>query len=265
VNLDGEPERDDSGLPPVDIEIPDDARELDRDVQAYRREQRALRRQLRRRRLRGPLTGDGMVMPLLAGCLVFALIAAVLLTVFAATGDIATKGPTPPGALPRNTPGTLVPARTTSPSLAITPVGGTLPDKSIVVRGRSVPLRNLTASALALVPAGCACTKALQQLISQAARTRVILYLVGTSSGGAGLQAIAARNSGVRVADDRQNVLAHYRAPDLTLLLVSADGSLSLAHGVQPGQQLQSEFAGLRQPVVPATSPSTWPGPSPGA
>jgi len=70
VNLGGEPERDDFGLPPVDIEIPDDARELDRDVQAYHREQRALRRHLRRRRLRGPLSSDGMVMPLLAGCLV---------------------------------------------------------------------------------------------------------------------------------------------------------------------------------------------------
>ena len=42
VNLGGEPERDDSGLPPVDIVVPDDARELERDVQAYRREQRAL-------------------------------------------------------------------------------------------------------------------------------------------------------------------------------------------------------------------------------
>ena len=87
MNLGGEPERDDFGLPPVDIEIPDDARELDRDVQAYHREQRALRRHLRRRRLRGPLSSEGMVMPLLAGCLVFALIAAVLLTVFTATSS----------------------------------------------------------------------------------------------------------------------------------------------------------------------------------
>ena len=35
------PGRDDGGLPPVNIVIPDDARDLDRDVLAYRRELRA--------------------------------------------------------------------------------------------------------------------------------------------------------------------------------------------------------------------------------
>ncbi len=84
MNLGGDPGRDDFGLPPVDIEIPDDARELDRDVQAYRRELRAERRRLRARRLRGPLTRDGMVLPLLASCLVLALISGTLLTLFSA-------------------------------------------------------------------------------------------------------------------------------------------------------------------------------------
>src|ERR1700733_12266153 len=51
VSPGGGPDRDDAGLPPVDVEIPDDARELDRDVQAYRREQRAERRRRRSRRL----------------------------------------------------------------------------------------------------------------------------------------------------------------------------------------------------------------------
>src|SRR5580698_10338607 len=84
VNLGGEPDRDDFGLPPVDIVVPDDARELDRDVQAYRRELRALRRQMRIGRLQGPLTRDGLVLPLLAGCLAIVLISGVLLTVFSA-------------------------------------------------------------------------------------------------------------------------------------------------------------------------------------
>src|ERR1017187_10068494 len=84
VNLGGEPERDDFGLPPVDIEIPDDARELDRDVQAYHRELRAHRRRMRARRLHGPLTRDGMVLPLLGGCLVLALIPGTLLPLFPA-------------------------------------------------------------------------------------------------------------------------------------------------------------------------------------
>ena len=49
------PGRDDGGLPPVNIVVPDDARDLDRDVLAYRRELRAKRRRQRIMRLFGPL------------------------------------------------------------------------------------------------------------------------------------------------------------------------------------------------------------------
>ena len=55
MNPGGEPGRDEGGLPPVDVDIPDDARELDREVLAYQREQRALRRRARWARLLGPL------------------------------------------------------------------------------------------------------------------------------------------------------------------------------------------------------------------
>src|SRR6516165_11796412 len=82
VNTGGDPGRDDYGLPPVDIEVPDDARELERDVHAYHRELRSRRRRLLARRLTGPLARDGMVLPLLAGCLALTLLAATLLTVF---------------------------------------------------------------------------------------------------------------------------------------------------------------------------------------
>ena len=87
MNPGGEPERDETGLPPVDIEIPDDARELDRDVQAYYREQRAARRQQRGLRVRGSLAKDGIVLPLLACCLILALITGTLLTVFTAAAN----------------------------------------------------------------------------------------------------------------------------------------------------------------------------------
>jgi hypothetical protein len=87
VNSGGEPERDDTGLPPVDIEIPDDARELDRDVQAYYREQRAERRRLRQRRLHRTITRDGFLLPLLACFLILALITGTLLTIFTATSE----------------------------------------------------------------------------------------------------------------------------------------------------------------------------------
>src|SRR5579863_1589343 len=84
VNAGGDPGRDDYGLPPVDIEVPDDARELARDVLAYHREQRSQRRRRLARQFFGPLTKDGMVLPLLAGCLALTLVAATMLTVFTA-------------------------------------------------------------------------------------------------------------------------------------------------------------------------------------
>ena len=80
-----EPERDDGSLPPVNIVIPDDARELDRDVLAYRREMRALRRRQRRRRLLRPFNGPGggpaAIVPLIALCLAIALVGGSLLSV----------------------------------------------------------------------------------------------------------------------------------------------------------------------------------------
>jgi hypothetical protein len=67
--------------PPLDIQIPDDARELDREVLAYRREQRAKRRRNRLRRLAGPFAGRATVMPLLASILAVCLVAGAMLSV----------------------------------------------------------------------------------------------------------------------------------------------------------------------------------------
>jgi hypothetical protein len=70
--------------PPLDIQIPDDARELDRDVLAYHRELRARRRRNRLRRLAGPFApfaAHGSVMPLLASILAVCLVAGAMLSV----------------------------------------------------------------------------------------------------------------------------------------------------------------------------------------
>lgn len=67
--------------PPLDIQIPDDARELDREVLAYHREQRAKRRRNRLRRLAGPFAGRATVMPLLASILAVCLVAGAMLSV----------------------------------------------------------------------------------------------------------------------------------------------------------------------------------------
>jgi hypothetical protein len=79
--------------PPLDIQIPDDARELERDVLAYHRELRARRRRDRLRRLNRPFGGQGTVMPLLASILAVCLVAGAMLSV--ATFSPATP-PAPP-------------------------------------------------------------------------------------------------------------------------------------------------------------------------
>ena len=67
--------------PPLDIQIPDDARELERDVLAYHRELRAKRRRRRLRRLASPFAGQGTIMPLLASILAVCLVAGAMLSV----------------------------------------------------------------------------------------------------------------------------------------------------------------------------------------
>ena len=81
-----EPGRDDGNLPPVNVVIPDDARELDRDVLAYRRELRAKRRRQRLMRLFRPFRlpefgGQAAIIPLIAACLAISLVGGALLSV----------------------------------------------------------------------------------------------------------------------------------------------------------------------------------------
>jgi hypothetical protein len=271
VNLGGEPERDDSGLPPVDIDVPDDARELDRDVQAYRREQRALRRQERRMRIRGPLTRDGVVLPLLASCLVLALIAGTLLTVFTAGpgGDLTGAGlasrPPASGSTSAPASSTASPASaapSAGDSLTATPSGRKLPDRDITIAGTPVLLSSLVPSVFALVPARCRCMATVRKLVSQAKAAGLNTYLVG----GAGLvpfrQLKAQPRHGGILADDASGVLAAaFRHRGLTALLVHPDGAVSVAAPLPPGftlthqlQRIHAEWDGAQ--VRPTSSSS---------
>lgn len=99
---------------PLDIQIPDDARELDRDVLAYHREQRAVRRRNRLRRLAGPFApfaARGSVMPLLASILAVCLVAGAMLSVatFSPATPPADRTPSPTTSIrvtlgPKSTP-----------------------------------------------------------------------------------------------------------------------------------------------------------------
>ena len=95
---------------PLDIQIPDDARELDRDVLAYHRELRAQRRKHRLHRLTSPFAGRGTVMPLLASILAVCLVAGAMLSVATfspastAPADQSTRPSAPAGAVSPSPP-----------------------------------------------------------------------------------------------------------------------------------------------------------------
>ena len=236
VNRGGEPERDDYGLPPVNIEIPDDARELDRDIQAYRRELRMERRHRLARRLGGPLTRDGMVLPLLASCLALTLLAGTLLTMFTARR-----------AVPSTLQTTSAPRQTQPP---VGQAGGLLPAASVTVGGDQIrALREFRSSVLALVPAGCRCVAAAQQLSTQARAAGVPLYFV--ASGPAVPQARRlARRSGLsadRVVTDTHDAMGGaYHPAGLTAVLVYRDGLVrSINPMLGPGVQLKDGMKAL--------------------
>jgi hypothetical protein len=235
VNAGGDPDRDDFGLPPVDIEVPDDARELDRDVQAYQRELRALRRRQRASRLRGPLTRDGMALPLLAGCLILALITSTLLIMFAADQTGAPDLPLSTAAPTAASNPAHAPARTP----AAGKIGGPLPASTVVIRKQKVPLRSVAAAQpalLTLVPVDCSCATTLEQLSAQAARAHVPVYLVATQAGLPQLAQLA-RQAGQgpgHIAEDTGNVLGTtYGQDGVTAILVRTGGAVALvAHGL---------------------------------
>ena len=106
--------------PPLDIQIPDDARELDREVLAYHRELRAKRRRDRLRRLAGPFAGRATVMPLLASILAVCLVAGAMLSVatFSPATVPAEQTPRPPTATSTARPAPQRSSSTARPSAA---------------------------------------------------------------------------------------------------------------------------------------------------
>ncbi len=236
VNKGGDPERDDYGLPPVNIEIPDDARELERDRQAYHRELRVQRRHRLVRQLLGPLTRDGMVLPLLASCLALTLLAGTLLTMFTARRAVPTTLQT-----------TSAPRRSSPP---VGQVGGLLPKASVIVgRGQPRPVRDLRPSVLALVPAGCGCRAAARRLSAQATAASVTLYFVAARAAVARARSLA-RQSGLStghvVTDPRDALGGTYQPDGLTAVLVDKDGVVrSIQQNLSPALQLQGSLRAL--------------------
>jgi hypothetical protein len=220
------------GLPPVDIEIPDDARELDREVQAYHREQRAERRRTRSMRLRRTWTRDGMVLPLLACCLIFALVTGTLLTLFTASS------------IDTSLPGA---SRSPAAVLAVAPIQ--VETATVVVGGHPKTLDTLGPAVMLIVPSGCpACEVTAMQLASAAARAKIARYLVISRAGLAQADALAAK-IGAPPAEDIGGILTggSWRPAGLTAILVNGTGAVYDAQDLQsashPASVLQAAHA----------------------
>lgn len=250
MNPGAEPGRDDSGLPPVDIEIPDDARELDRDVIAYRRERRAQRRRARLQRVLRPVRGHGAILPLIASCVALSMLAGAMLSVFTIS----------PASAPVRGPGSA------SSGVAPSASAVSLPSGTVLVNGKPTQLDQLTGAVLALVPAGCKCDTALKQLTTQASRARVSVYFVGTTSAMTDVARLARTDGqGTAVAaEDADNVLHSAYQPDgLTVVLVRADTSTIVHRHLTPGFRLEDQLStlsggqGTSGATAPAPAPST--------
>jgi hypothetical protein len=233
----GDPERDESGLPPIDIEIPDDARELDREVHAYYRELRAQRRRRRFERVVAPFTRHGMMVPMVAGTLALTLFAGIMLTVITSAPETPSSVPTPI----ISSPAVSIPAAGQ--------LGGLLPTGAVLVGNKPTRLRDLSPAVLAIIPPVCRCLLTLEQLTGQAVAAQVKIYFVGA---GAAVKQLAQRagNGTVLVVEDPQNVLAKYYHPaGLTAILVHTDAAVTTVdRELPPGFKLQDKLSRLAMP-----------------
>lgn len=246
MRQDGDPERDDYGLPRVEVIIPDDARELDRDLLAYRREERQHRRRQRMRRLTGPFTRYGLAAPIIAIALLIAVVSGTLMTAFG----------------PRSVlPSTGTPTADGTATSQIGRPGAVLPDAKVTITGQPEGRTADLVGLIALVPEGCRCEQAVREVTRQAQKYNLRRFLTGshhwTKNTARELQTLAdTAGTGAKVVRDEDAVLTTtYGATGLTLLLVHTDGVLrDVRRNVQPGLHLEPELEKLQTP---------WTGPDP--
>lgn len=232
MGLGSEPDHDD-GLPPIDVVIPDDARELDGDVQAYHRE---LRQRRRRERWRSLLRSVRRF-PLVTGVILVAALCATFVAVLKPGPDQRASRPplaSPPPAAEQGT------------------VGGLLPDIRVEEDGGTQAVRDLRPAVFALVPSGCGCDQAVDELTEQAQKYRLDVYLVASRRPHRELQSLAstAGHGVTRPIGDTDGVLeSTYHVSGLTAILVHRDGVVgAVLRDIQPGTRLERELAPLHEP-----------------
>jgi hypothetical protein len=242
---DGFPRRFDPSDDLLHVVIPDDLRELDAEVTAYRRELEAARRSERRQRWRHRITPawarGGLPSPIFTAVLLVIATTGLLLSVFApVTQERSHVSPISSLAHPKQAPGT---------------VGGLLPDVQLVTDANPVSTRAIRPAVFILVPAGCKCLAQIRDIVGQVNEVPPAPYMVIVSRGN-DTTAMSLANAvedgrGDPIgARDVNGVLAsvyHASTTAPTLLLVQGDGVLALGspHVFHTGDRLEGMLAPL--------------------
>jgi hypothetical protein len=196
------------------VVVPDDARELARDIAAWRREERWKRRRRVFERMLGGRAASTRALS--APIIITLMIAAALL---GATLIF-------PGRTPEHSPTAPVPLVLAAPSSAPGTVGGLVPDDALVGQTGTTTARALRPALLVVTQSECACGAALTHLATEAADNGLTIYLIGSQTRQAELNALAGSASvAVRVMVDQDSAITTTFAKGaLTVVAVHADG-----------------------------------------
>jgi hypothetical protein len=233
-------------LTPLLLHIPDDARELARDLKAWRREIRWNRRRRRLERWTGRDIRDrDLRSRQFSGTVVVAIV--LLVGLIGATLVVFT----PRGARRPASPTPLALAASTHPAGTI---GGLLPAADLTgSRGELVHARDLRPTVLALVPANCDCATALKELVAQAGdRGLLPVEVISTASQGSQITALTDDVGSTLVVPlrDIQSELIDAIAPiGLTVVPVHSDGIIeSIVRNFSIDTSLDPDLDQLAQP-----------------
>ncbi len=231
--------------------VPDDARSLDADRDAYLREVRGrrfgrggpdgYRRWLVLRALGGGRP-SGLAGPLLLVLLVVVGLVGSTLSVF--SGSAANDLTQTPLAV--------------DPQQPVGSVGGLLPGTTVTIRGEEFGLRSARPAVLLLVPTSCPdCGAVLRSVRSQVAEYRTLGWmLIGPATQQTQLKALSTNELGgsaIVAADDADLMGAAYSPQGITAVLVRDDGIVALvARGITATTRLETALAGLDARSAPS-------------
>jgi len=227
--------------------VPDDARELERDVEAWRREERWHRRRqfFERLFLTRRWHEHGVSGPLIALILVGVALLGATISVLT---PHEVRAPTVP-----------VELRIAAPAAAPGTPGGLLPDAVLSVQNDpglatatgEVAIRDLRPSVIALAGPQCGCSEALVTLTREAAANALQVYVVGTRAQAGLLDRLVDDTHRPEVhalIDDNLTLVDTYEPHGLTVVPVHADGvTEAVVRDYTGDAPLQSVLAELKQ------------------